>query len=62
MKTELKRALFFLLIMAFYFTTEIGLVIGLLHLILILVNPKKFGMSRIMLKLVPPAKALNFNN
>lgn len=51
-QTEIFRIGIFLLIIIFYFTTKVGFCIGVLHLILVLFNQKKFGMSRIVKRLL----------
>ena len=53
---EVLRIFLFLLIAACYFTTKFGYLIGAFHLILFLYNPKKFGMSRILNRLLNTQK------
>jgi len=47
---EILRVIIYILLMIFYFTTKIGIFIGLIHLILIVRNPKRYGMSRLLMK------------
>ncbi len=53
---ETSRIILFMLIVLIYFTTKIGLIIGVIHLFLALRNPKRFGMSRILIKILNQKK------
>lgn len=46
---EVIRCVLFLLIVIFYLTTKIGVLIGLVHLFLVFRYPQKYGMSKILL-------------
>ena len=50
---EILRVLVFLLIFTFYLTSIVGIIIAGIHLILAVSNPKKYGMSRILIKILP---------
>lgn len=45
---EILRVVLFLLLLALYISSLTGAILGMIHLILIFLNPKKFGMSRIL--------------
>lgn len=54
---EILRIILFLSIIAFYLTTKIGLVIGLVHLFLVFRYPQKYGMSRILVAIIERQKS-----
>lgn len=45
---EILRVVLFLLLLSLYISSLTGAILGMIHLILIFLNPKKFGMSRIL--------------
>ncbi len=47
-KNELLRVGIYLILIGIYLTSEIGFVLGGIHLFLILKNHKKYGMSRFL--------------
>lgn len=49
---EISRISVFILILLFYFTSQIGYVVGLIHLMLVLWDRKKYGMSIIVNKII----------
>ncbi len=53
---EILRVLIFLLVITFYLTSTIGMIAGGFHLILAISNSKKYGMSRILIKILPGNK------
>ena len=46
---ELLRIAVYLGIIFFYLVTELGHIMGVIHLVLVLLNPSKFGMSRLLI-------------
>ncbi len=49
---EISRISVFILILLFYFTSQIGYVAALIHLMLVLWERKKYGMSIIVNKII----------
>jgi len=45
---EFLRIVIFIGLITFYFTTTFGLITGGVHLFLIMKNPKKYGMSKVV--------------
>ena len=52
MKKEGLRIIYFLMISLFYMATDFGFLMASVHLTLAWVNPKKFGMSRLLMKIL----------
>jgi hypothetical protein len=52
MKKESLRIIYFLMMSLLYVATDFGFFIAIVHLVLALVNPKKFGMSRLLMKIL----------
>jgi hypothetical protein len=52
MKKEGLRIIYFLMISLFYIASDFGFFIASVHLILVWLNPKKFGMSRLLVKVL----------
>lgn len=52
---ETKRVLYYLLIITFYLTSEVGMVIGITHFFLGLAFPK-YSMSRVVMAMVDVRK------
>jgi hypothetical protein len=49
---EISRISVFILILLFYFTSQIGYVAGLTHLMLVLWDRKKYGISMVVNKII----------
>ncbi len=49
---EILRALLYLLLLLFYTTSYIGHIIGIIHLIAVIRNHRKYGVSRLINRLV----------
>ena len=58
--SELLRIVLYFWFLSIYLTTKIGMYIMVLHAILILSNPKKYGISRILMRLLP-GEEVKFN-
>ena len=52
MKKEGLRIIYFLMISLFYIASDFGFFIASVHLILVWLNPKKFGISRLLVKVL----------
>ncbi len=53
---EILRVLIYLFVVFVYLTTTLGFLLGIVHLFLAISKPKKFGMSRILSRILPIPK------
>ena len=49
---EFNRVILFLLIFTFYFTSKFGYCIGVIHLFLTTQNSEKYGMSKLLIRIL----------
>jgi len=57
---EILRVLIFIFIIIFYLSSIPGLIIGLIHLLLVIYDHRKFGMSRLLIRLLASSKKFKY--